>query len=354
MKIAPIVRQLKRRSDRFEFRIIHTGQHYDQSMSDVFFRELDIPAPDYYLEVGGGTHAEQTAKIMMRFEDVCLDHRPDLILVVGDVNSTLACAVVAKKLHITLGHVEAGLRSGDRDMPEEINRLVTDSISDLFFVTEPSGIHHLRREGHKEESIHFVGHVMIDNLLHQLKRIERSSFNLEKSNRIKNNLDRYAVTTLHRPSNVDSRENLSKLVDILSAVAERIPLIFPVHPRTRRNLDAFNLQLDERIIQLDPLPYMDFLNCFREASFVLTDSGGLQEETTALGIPCITLRKTTERPVTVSEGTNRLVALQSKAVADEVDRILNNDRKSGTIPRFWDGKAAERILNVLEKQLSPA
>ncbi|MCB1755979.1 MAG: UDP-N-acetylglucosamine 2-epimerase (non-hydrolyzing) [Gammaproteobacteria bacterium] len=348
MKIAPIVRQLQQRSEEFDFRIVHTGQHYDSGMSGVFFQELQIPEPDFHLEVGGGTHAEQTARILTRFEAVCLENRPDIVLVVGDVNSTMACAIVAKKLHIELAHVEAGLRSGDRDMPEEINRLVTDAITDHFFVTEQSGLDHLRREGHDEKAIHFVGHVMIDNLFNQIERIDSGDFKPELSATIKQDLPEYAVTTLHRPANVDQREQLTTLVDILAGVAQKIPLVFPVHPRTRNNLEKFGLTLDDKIIQLEPLPYMEFLNLFRHARFVLTDSGGLQEETTALGIPCITLRDSTERPITVSEGSNLLAPLQQDVVLSEVDRILAGKGKTGRIPKFWDGQSSARILDVLQ------
>ncbi|MDO6461359.1 UDP-N-acetylglucosamine 2-epimerase (non-hydrolyzing) [Granulosicoccaceae sp. 1_MG-2023] len=347
MKIAPIVRALQKRPEAFQFRLIHTGQHYDQSMSDVFFQELEIPAPDYHLEVGGGSHAEQTAKIMVRFEEICLKDKPDVVLVVGDVNSTLACAIVAKKLHIRLAHVEAGLRSGDRAMPEEINRLVTDAITDEFFVTEKSGLTHLRREGHRDEQLHFVGHVMIDNLLYQIERLNRGEASAPLSSEMKQSLGDYAITTLHRPANVDTAESLQTLVGILNQVAERIKLIFPVHPRTRQNLDKFGLSLSDKIIQLEPLSYHEFLNFFRDARFVLTDSGGLQEETTALGVPCITLRDSTERPITVEEGSNLLAPLDEAVVLEEVGRILEGKGKSGRVPQFWDGKAAERILDVL-------
>ena len=348
MKIAPIIRALQKRRDDFAFQLIHTGQHYDQSMSDVFFDELEIPPPDHHLEVGGGSHAEQTAKIMVRFEEICLAQKPDIVLVVGDVNSTLACAIVAKKLHIRLAHVEAGLRSGDREMPEEINRLVTDAITDDFFVTEQSGMTHLRREGHMDEQIHFVGHVMIDNLLHQVSRLEKGEVTAPFSTQQKQKLDGvYAVATLHRPANVDSEASLRVLVGILNHVSTMLPLVFPVHPRTRQNLDKYKLSLSGRIVQLEPLSYHEFLNFFRDAAFVLTDSGGLQEETTALGVPCITLRDSTERPITVEEGTNLLAPLDEDFVLTEVQRILDGEGKSGRVPALWDGQAAERILDVL-------
>lgn len=347
MKIAPIVRQLRARSNTFDFKIIHTGQHYDKGMSGVFFDELEIPEPDFHLEVGGGSHAEQTARIMIGFEKVCQDNRPDVVLVVGDVNSTMACSIVAKKLHITLAHVEAGLRSGDRKMPEEINRLLTDAISDLFFVTEQSGIDHLVSEGHSADSIHFVGHVMIDNLFRQIEKLDNGDYSHSDNAPQKLGLDDYAVVTLHRPANVDTKDSLSILVNLLAKVADRIPLIFPIHPRTRQNLEKFGLQLDERIHQLEPLSYVEFLQCFRHAKFTLTDSGGLQEETTALGVPCITLRDSTERPITVSEGSNILAPLNVDFVVNEVDKILKGEGKTGRIPKFWDGKAAMRILDVL-------
>jgi len=348
MKIAPIVRELNARKADFDYRIVHTGQHYDQGMSGVFFEDLQIPEPDYHLEVGGGSHAEQTAKVMTRFEAVCLKQMPDIVLVVGDVNSTLACAIVAKKLKLQLVHVEAGLRSGDRSMPEEINRLATDAITDHFFVTEPSGAEHLAREGQADDAVHFVGHVMIDNLYHQVDRIQRGEVATPTTDAIKAELPGYGVVTLHRPANVDDRESLATLVDILAATAERIPLVFPIHPRTRQNLERFGLNLDPRIRQLDPLPYIEFLNTFKDAQFVMTDSGGLQEETTALGVPCITLRDSTERPVTVDEGTNTLAPLDLNTVTGLVDTILAGNGKSGRTPRFWDGQAAKRILDVLQ------
>ncbi|MFA7666139.1 MAG: UDP-N-acetylglucosamine 2-epimerase (non-hydrolyzing), partial [Burkholderiaceae bacterium] len=308
MKIAPIVRALDARQAVFDYRIVHTGQHYDREMSDVFFEELGIPKPDFHLEAGGGSHAEQTAKIMVAYEKICLEQAPDCTLVVGDVNSTLACSIVAKKLHLPVAHVEAGLRSGDMAMPEEINRLVTDAISDWFFVTEPSGQANLLREGKPADRVFFVGHVMVDNLLYQRERLataDRSGFLSEP---IKARFgDGYGVVTLHRPSNVDDPQALAGIAGALREISTRLPLVFPVHPRTRAQLEKGGHDLGPSIVLTRPLSYMDFLNLWKDARLILTDSGGLQEETTALGIHCLTLRENTERPVTVDEGTNTLV-----------------------------------------------
>jgi UDP-N-acetylglucosamine 2-epimerase (non-hydrolysing) len=347
MKIAPIIRALKT-SSTLKFKLIHTGQHYDREMNDVFFEELGIPAPDVFMGAGGGTHAQQTAKIMVGFEEICLAERPHLVLVVGDVNSTLACSIVAKKLNIPVAHVEAGLRSGDMSMPEEINRMVTDSITDYFFVTEPSGVDHLIHEGHAPEHIHYVGHVMVDNIYYQreqLSVIDSSNF---QSTQLKKQHGRYGVVTLHRPSNVDSNEHLQAIGSALRSASEKLPLIFPVHPRTQQNLEKFGIELGQHIILTQPLSYMDFLNLWKDACLVLTDSGGLQEETTALGVPCITMRNNTERPITVEEGTNVLVGTDPSKILDAVSRVLSGDKKTGKTPHLWDGKAAERIISVLE------
>ncbi len=353
MKLAPIVRALDKRPEQFSYRIIHTGQHYDREMSDVFFEELGIPKPDFYLEAGGGSHAQQTAKIMVAYENLCVEHgHPDLCLVVGDVNSTIACSLVAKKLGVPVAHVEAGLRSGDRTMPEEINRLATDAISDYFFVTEESGEANLLREGQPRDKVFFVGHVMIDNLFHQRDQLDRMSTADFASTALKQAHPRYGVVTLHRPSNVDDKEALTKLVGALREIAEELPIIFPVHPRTRGNIERFGIELGPRIITTPPLSYMDFLNLWRDASLVLTDSGGLQEETTGLGIPCLTLRENTERPVTLTEGTNTLVGTSPDAIVREAKQVLSGLGKQGRQPRFWDGQAAERIVAVLQQQLN--
>lgn len=351
MKIAPIVRALTAHSERFDYRIIHTGQHYDREMSDIFFEELGIPKPDYHLECGGGSHAEQTAKIMVAFEGICETKRPDCVLVVGDVNSTLACSIVAKKLHISVAHIEAGLRSGDRSMPEEINRLVTDSISDWFFCTEPAGADNLLKEGKASQAIFDVGHVMVDNLLYQANRLAQVDCSGFESPSLKDQYASYGVITLHRPSNVDDKDVLAAVLDGLNTLSERLPLIFPVHPRTKANLQRSGLKPAPGITLTGPLSYMDFLNLWKDAKLVLTDSGGLQEETTALGVPCLTLRQNTERPITVDEGTNVLVGTESGAILREALIILDGGGKTGKRPVLWDGHSAERIVQKLHELL---
>ncbi|NLE61888.1 MAG: UDP-N-acetylglucosamine 2-epimerase (non-hydrolyzing), partial [Planctomycetes bacterium] len=306
MKIAPLMRAY-RQHPGIEAMIVHTGQHYDEKMSDLFFRELEIPEPDINLEVGSGSHAAQTAEIMKRFEPVVIEQRPDWVVVVGDVNSTIACALVAKKLGVRVAHVEAGLRSFDRTMPEEINRLLTDAISDLLFVSERSGIENLRREGVEGDKVHFVGNVMIDTLRSNLEKAERSSIlsdlGLEPG--------RYNVVTLHRPSNVDNADSLGRIAEFLDVAQQDLPTVFPMHPRTRNNLqklglaDRFTAMKQLRIVE--PVGYLDFLKLMGRAAVVLTDSGGIQEETTILGVWCLTLRDNTERPATITNGTNRLV-----------------------------------------------
>ncbi len=355
MKIAPIVRALQAHGG-LSFKIIHTGQHYDREMNDVFFEELGIPQPDLFMAAGGGSHAQQTAKIMLAFEELCVAQRPDAVLVVGDVNSTLACSIVAKKLTIPVAHVEAGLRSGDMSMPEEINRLVTDSISDWFFVTEPSAVEHLRREGKPESAVHYVGHVMVDNVLFQASKLAASGGAGLDSAAIKAGLglsggERYGVVTLHRPSNVDDAAMLGQLAGALRDIARELPLVFPVHPRTRANLEKFGISLGPDVTLVGPQGYMAFLDLWKDAALVLTDSGGLQEETTALGVPCVTLRDNTERPVTVEEGTNVLAGTSPQAITAAAAQILRGEGKQGRRPHLWDGKAAERIVAVLDAEL---
>lgn len=354
MKIAPIVRALHAHG-RLTYSIIHTGQHYDREMNDVFFEELGIPEPNTFMGAGGGSHSQQTAKIMVAFEELCQRDRPDAVLVVGDVNSTLACAIVAKKLNLIVAHVEAGLRSGDMTMPEEINRLVTDSISDLFFVTEPSGIAHLKREGKQDAAIHHVGHVMVDNLLYQVMKLERvdtAAFDTTgfKTANIATG-GRYGVITLHRPSNVDIPHTMRRICDGLKEISAELPLIFPVHPRTQGNLVNFGIDLGPNITLVGPQAYMAFLNLWKDAAVVLTDSGGLQEETTALGVPCITIRENTERPVTIDEGSNVLVGTDPARIVLEVRKVLRGEGKQGRRPHLWDGKAAERIVKILATEL---
>jgi len=352
MKIAPIVRALEARADRFAYKIIHTGQHYDREMSDVFFEELGIPKPDYHLEAGGGSHATQTAKIVVAFEEICLKARPDCVLVVGDVNSTLACSIVAKKQVIPVAHVEAGLRSGDMRMPEEINRLVTDSISDWFFCTEPSGVENLLREGKGKDVVFHVGHVMVDNLLYQRDKLALSDTRGMETEAVKAKNPKYGVVTLHRPSNVDDETTLRGIAGALRQIAEKLPLVFPVHPRTRGNLDKFGLDLGPNVLLTKPQSYMEFLNLWKDASLILTDSGGLQEETTALGIPCLTLRENTERPVTADEGSNVLVGTDPTRIVAEASKVLAGNGKHGRRPILWDGKAADRIATELARLLS--
>jgi UDP-N-acetylglucosamine 2-epimerase (non-hydrolysing) len=354
MKIAPIVRALQSQ-DALSFKIVHTGQHYDRDMNDVFFEELGIPQPDIFMGAGGGSHAEQTAKIMVGFEQLCIAERPDCVLVVGDVNSTLACSIAAKKLNIRVAHVEAGLRSGDLTMPEEINRLVTDSISDWFFVTEPAAVKHLEREGKPASAIHYVGHVMVDNVLFQADKLasadttgyETSAFKAARAEKG----ERYGVVTLHRPSNVDDAAMMTRLGGALKEIAAELPLIFPVHPRTRANLASFGIDLGPNITLVGPQAYMAFLNTWKDAAVVLTDSGGLQEETTALGVPCITIRENTERPVTVDEGSNVLVGTDPARIVAEARKVLRGEGKQGRRPHLWDGKAAERIVAILTREL---
>lgn len=346
MKIAPIMRVISERGT-LDPLLVHTGQHYDASMSKSFFDDLNIPRPDVNLEVGSGSHAVQTAAVMSRFETVVLEHKPDFVLVVGDVNSTIACGLVSVKLGIKLVHVEAGLRSFDRTMPEEINRILTDAISDVLFVTERSGLDNLAREGVDDGKVHFVGNVMIDTLMAHLEKARHSDavkrFGLTKK--------QYGVVTLHRPHNVDDPAALQIIFDAFREIGKDMPLIFPVHPRTRGTLDKSVLKDGGSIpgvILTDPLGYLDFLALMNDAAFVVTDSGGIQEETTILGVPCMTIRDNTERPVTITEGTNRLV---KRTVPDIVSAFHDGMEGSGShrIPELWDGHAAERIVTILEQ-----
>ncbi|MFH1420185.1 MAG: UDP-N-acetylglucosamine 2-epimerase (non-hydrolyzing) [Planctomycetota bacterium] len=345
MKIAPLVEAMTK-TGRIRPYIVHTGQHYDERLSKLFFDDLGIPQPDVNLEVGSASHAVQTAEIMRRFEPVILEQQPDWVVVVGDVNSTVACSLVACKLGIRVAHVEAGLRSGDRTMPEEINRLLTDSISDLLFVTEPSGLEHLKHEGMPEENIHFVGNVMIDTLLKNRAKAEASPALDELDLTPK----QYAVVTLHRPSNVDVAENLGSILDAFERIAEDMPIVFPMHPRTRHNVSELGLGgRFDAIAGLrtpEPLGYLDFLKLMAESSLVLTDSGGIQEETTILGVPCLTLRENTERPVTITEGTNRLVRPEASSILAAYAECRASPPASGRWPDLWDGHAAERIAEV--------
>jgi UDP-N-acetylglucosamine 2-epimerase (non-hydrolysing) len=348
MKVAPVVEAMRGRASEFAPVVVHTGQHYDERMSDAFFRDLGLPRPDVHLGVGSASHAQQTAAVMQRFEPVVLEHKPDWVLVVGDVNSTLACALVCSKLGVPVAHVEAGLRSRDRTMPEEINRLLTDQIAELLLTPSEDAGRNLLAEGVAPERIKFVGNVMIDSLLKHLAAAEgsrvREELGLAGSD--------YAVVTLHRPSNVDDPATLRRILSALARVARRLPVVFPVHPRTRRKVEEFGLGAGEaggRLRLIEPLGYLDFLRLYSGARLVLTDSGGIQEETTALGIPCLTLRENTERPVTVELGTNRVVGTDPDRVVAESEAALEGGRE-GTAPRvppLWDGRAADRILDAL-------
>jgi UDP-N-acetylglucosamine 2-epimerase (non-hydrolysing) len=346
MKIAPLMEAWARRTG-VEALLVHTGQHYDANMSELFFRELGIPEPDLNLEVGSASHAVQTAEIMRAFEPVVREHRPDAVIVVGDVNSTIACGLVAVKLGVRLAHVEAGLRSFDRTMPEEINRVLTDAISDALFCTEESGVVNLRREGIAPERIHLVGNVMIDTLLRHRAKAEQSGVLAELGLAPRT----YAVVTLHRPANVDDAAVLERLVDALEAIHRDLAIAFPVHPRTRQKLAASGLAA--RLAALDglrlvePLGYLDFLKLMAEARLVLTDSGGIQEETTILGVPCLTLRENTERPVTVECGTNRVVGRDPARILAAWREIRDGAPGPARVPPLWDGRAAERIAEVL-------
>jgi UDP-N-acetylglucosamine 2-epimerase (non-hydrolysing) len=348
MKVAPILDAATRRSD-IQCRLVHTGQHYDERMSTLFFRELGLPEPDAYLGVGSGNHAEQTGRVMLTFDAALEQMATDVVLVVGDVNSTLACALVAAKRGVTVAHVEAGLRSRDRRMPEEINRILTDQVSDLLFTTERSASRNLAAEGVPSERIHFVGNVMIDTLLSHRDRARRSDI----LDRLRLSPGCYAVCTLHRPSNVDTPTAAVNTVRALEALAQRLPVVLPFHPRTQAKLQQFGLLQRVRDLEsvqmVQPLGYLDFLALMDHARLVFTDSGGVQEETTALGVPCLTFRENTERPVTVTEGTNRLVGLDPEAVAAAVDEVLAGRAPSGRVPEYWDGKAAERILTILQQ-----
>ncbi len=359
MKVAPLLKACAAHPDRIDAVLVHTGQHYDDQLSKVFFQQLGMPEPAVNLGVGSGSHAAQTAAVMVAFEPLCLEHRPHRVVVVGDVNSTAACTLVAAKLNIPVAHVEAGLRSFDRTMPEEVNRVVTDALSDLLFVTEPSGVANLKQEGKPVGAIHLVGNVMVDTLLsfrgEALKSDVRQRLGLT---------GRYGLVTLHRPANVDDHDMLLTLLRALAQVGRDVPLVFPVHPRAKNHVlhlmnedpvPGVSVGGDGRcgspgVHLVDPQPYLDFLNLMSGATVVLTDSGGVQEETTVLGVPCLTLRDNTERPVTVDEGSNILVGRDPDRIVEEARKVLAGQGRQGRVPGLWDGKAAERIVAVLLQQ----
>ncbi len=349
IKIAPVHRAFQKYKDEIEHLICHTGQHFDEKMSKVFFDELQMTKPDFYLGIGGGSHAVQTARIMIEFEKILLEEKPDLVIVPGDVNSTLAASLVAAKLHIPVAHVEAGLRSFDRKMPEEVNRVLTDEISDFLFVTEKSGLENLKHEGVDDSKVFFTGNVMIDSLVHFMPVIDKSDI-LEK---LDLEAGKYVLATFHRPSNVDSKDELEKLVDALNRISEIRKIIFPVHPRTRNKLTEFGLsaKMSRDIVTLDPIGYIDFLSFTKNAELVVTDSGGIQEETTFLGVQCITVRDNTERPVTSEIGTNHMIGTDFQKVVEAAKRILSGKKKEGKIPELWDGKAAERIAEIISTNI---
>jgi UDP-N-acetylglucosamine 2-epimerase (non-hydrolysing) len=363
MKIAPIVHEIQRTAG-IEHRLVHSGQHYDQQMSESFFEELHIPKPDVNLEVGSGSHAWQTAEVMKRFEAVVLEWKPDVVIVVGDVNSTLAAALVASKLGVPVAHVEAGLRSFDMSMPEEINRKLTDAISDLLFVTEQSGIQNLRKEGVEQDRIFLVGNVMIDCLVEHRKIAEKSEIlrrlGLQEDG---DKASAYGLLTLHRPSNVDDPAVLRDILSTIATLAEKMPVFFPVHPRSLERIRQFGLGsylAEEKpgaaargIVPLPPLGYLDFLCLMDHARLILTDSGGIQEESTILGVPCLTLRENTERPVTVEQGTNQIVGRDPKKILAAAALVLGAERRAMKAPELWDGHAAERIVKILVEKLRP-
>lgn len=350
IKIGPIMHEFKNYPE-IEPILVHTGQHYDERMSKVFFDDLDIPKPDINLEVGSGSHAWQTAQIMILFEKVILEEKPDLVMVVGDVNSTIACSLTAIKMNIKIAHVEAGLRSKNWEMPEEINRVLTDRMSDFLLTTSRGANKNLLAEGIDKKKIFFVGNTMIDSLKSNIKIAENSDI-MEKLGLTERE---YSVLTLHRPANVDKREKLERILDILDKVLEQTRIVYPIHPRTRNSLKKFNLMERMRGMSnlklTEPLGYHDFLKLISHAKMVLTDSGGIQEETTILGVPCLTMRDETERPVTITQGTNEIVGFDEVKIINSVNSIINGTWKKGTIPELWDGNTSERIIKVIKKEM---
>jgi UDP-N-acetylglucosamine 2-epimerase (non-hydrolysing) len=347
MKVAPLLDEFKKHQE-FKPILVHTGQHYDYNMSGSFFKELNIQKPNYNLGVKAGLHGEQTGKTMIEFEKVCLKEKPDLVIVVGDVNATVACALVATKLHIKVAHVEAGLRSFNKKIPEEINRILTDHVADYLFTTEEEVNKNLLKEGIDKEKIFFVGDIMVDSLLAAKKRIKEldilNEFGLKKK--------KYALLTLHRPSNVDDKETLKNLLETFNIIQKKIPIIFPIHPRTKKRIEAIKLNKilkdSKNLLLTSPLSYLKNICLMVNSKFVLTDSGGIQQETTSLGIPCLTLRKNTERPITIAQGTNVLCGNNQTKILQEVKKILNEKKRKTKIPKYWDGGTARRVVKILD------
>jgi len=343
MKMAPIIESLRDKGEKVI--VVHTGQHYDKNMSENILHDLEIDTPDYHLGVMTGTHAEQTASIMINFEEICNKVSPKFVVVAGDVNSTLACALVAAKLQIKVAHVESGLRSFDMSMPEEINRRATDHISDLLFTTEKSANANLKNEGIKDKKVHFVGNCMIDSLMKFIP-ISKKMAPWRKYGFAGKD---YILVTLHRPSNVDKRDRLAKYINMLNQISNNISILFPAHPRTKKNINSFGLEISNSVNIIDPLSYIEFLGLLSNAKIVLTDSGGIQEESTSLKIPCVTIRKNTERPITIEEGTNILAGTEPSAIISIINSILEGKIKKGSTPNLWDGKASKRIADIISK-----
>ena len=347
IKIAPLIRALKELPSLFSISLVHTGQHFDNNMNKVFFKQLNIPAPDYFFDIYGGTHSYQTGKIMIEFEKVILKEKPNIVLVIGDVNSTMACAITSKKCGYKLGHIESGLRSGDMEMPEEINRIITDSIADYFFVTEKSAINNLLKEGKSKNQIFFVGNIMIDSLKNEAQIVKKGAAINEKIVEIVKKYPNYILVTIHRPSNVDSKKDLLNLLGILDSASSLFEIIFPVHPRTKKQFEKFNINLPSKINFIDPVPYREFVFLMMYSKCVITDSGGIQEETTALKKTCFTLRNNTERPITCEIGSNKLIGNYPKNIIEEIKSTFDY-KKEYSIPKFWDGNTSKRICEILK------
>jgi len=354
MKMAPLYDEFSKYPEEFQIKFVHTGQHYDESMSKLFFEDLGMPKPDVFLEVGSGTHGVQTARIMERYENYLLETKPDIVFVAGDVNSTAACAIDAAKLHIQVAHVEAGLRSYDHRMPEEINRLLTDQISDYLLTPSPDADANLLKEGIAQEKIFFVGNIMIDSLVKHREIADKSTILTELEIPAGNDIEKYCLVTLHRPSNVDGETGLRTILEAFQVIGKQIRIIFPMHPRTRNNIKQ--LGIDELLNSIpnlkitEPLGYLDFLKLELNAELVITDSGGIQEETTYLQIPCLTLRENTERPITVTEGTNQLVKLDTLSIINATLDVFKGNKKHGSIPKYWDGHTSQRIVEIFKNR----